>query len=585
MRDDAQQMPPEYQGKVADVVRSVVSQHAGVSVTDRDGIITFVNDCFCARTGYSRAELMGETHEKLESGMHHPEFFAEMRETLARGRTWRGSMCNRARSGEEFWEDVTIVPSIGPDGEPESYVSIRIVPTQQHTANEREIYRLAHSDSATGLPNRDALARSLVELVHPRSTPRFCGFLSLSIDEHATVNDAFGYSVGDELLAAVASRLGALQGDRARIGRTDAHTFGILLPRAGETEASAARECAALAARIEDTVAGPIELGAGMRVEISVSIGFVVFACATFSTQETFGVGHAGEIFKRAEIARKDALRAGGACRIKQFSDCMLTRAQTQVQLSNELRRALEADELRLHAQPIVDVERRVIAAEALVRWQHPARGLLLPDAFIPLAEQSGRVVDVGAWVFAQACATLQAWQRCPSTAALTLSVNLSEHEIRSAGLADRLCELIERYQLPPGRLQVELTERVWHRDVEATAALLRTLQGAGVTASLDDFGTGYSSLSYLRDLPIQQLKIDRSFVLSVANDPRSVAVTRAIVDLGRTFGLQVVAEGVETEAQFETLRVIGVDAFQGFLFSPAKPIEEPLLAGRLPDA
>lgn len=585
MRDDAQQTPPEAQAAVVDAVRSVVSDRTGVSVTDLDGIITFVNDCFCERSGYSRAELIGETHEKLESGIHHPAFFAEMREILASGGTWRANMCNRAKDGSEFWEDVTIVPTIGPDGLPERYVAIRIEPTLRHAANEREIYRLAHIDTVTGLPNRGALLRTILESADRSSPPKNCGFLSVSIDEHATVNDAFGFAVGDELLAVASSRLRALTGDQSLVGRVDAHTFGVLLPDAGGSEVCASRACAEVAERIRQSFSGPIDLGSGVRIEVSVSIGFVVFGCHVFAAQGIFGSGQADEVLKRADVARKSAVRAGGLHRVRQFSESMLVQAQDRAQFGHELRQAVKMGQLRLHAQPIVDADRRVVGAEALVRWLHPERGLLMPDEFIPLAEQSGRVVDVGAWVLDRACATLQAWQKCPSTAGITLSVNLSEHEIRTAGFAKRLRERVEHYGLAPGSLQVELTESTWHRDVESTAELLRSLLSAGVTASLDDFGTGYSSLSYLRDLPVQQLKIDRSFVSSVANDPRAVAVTRTIVDLGRTFGLQVVAEGVETEAQFETLRVIGVDAFQGFLFAPARPIEEPILAGMLPDA
>lgn len=585
MRDDAQQMPPEYQGAVADAVRSVVSDLTGVSVTDPDGVIQFVNDCFCERSGYSRTELLGTTHRKLDSGMHHPEFFVEMRATLARGETWRGTMCSRAKSGLDFWEDVTIVPTLGPDGLPESYVSIRIEPAPRHSANEREIYRLAHIDTATGLPNRSSLMRSVMELTDHGRSPRLCGFLSVSIDEHAAVNDAFGSAVGDELLMVACARLRELAGDCARIGRIEDFALGLLLPNAGDSAASAARACAEAAQRIAAELTKPVDLGGGVRAEASVSIGFVVFGGHELSARGVFGTWQADDILKRAEVARRSAMRAGGSYRVRQFTASMQAQTQERAQLGQELRQAIEANQLRLYAQPIVDAERCIVGAEALVRWLHPVRGLLLPDDFIPLAEQSGRVVDVGAWVLDRACGVLLAWQNCPSTAGLTLSVNLSEHEIRAAGFAEQVRDRVKRYGVLPGRLQVELTESMWHRDVASTVALLNALRDTGVSASLDDFGTGYSSLSFLRDLPVQQLKIDRSFVSTVANDQRSVAVTRTIVELGRTFGLQVVAEGVETEAQFETLRGIGVDAFQGFLFAPARPIEDPLLVGALPDA
>lgn len=575
MSGPAPKVPHETPAQILDAVRAAVSANTAVTVTDPQGVITFVNARFCELSGFTEAEMLGATHAMLGSGLHHAWFFAEMWQTISQGAIWRGEICSRTRSGLLLWEDVMIVPVLGAGDAIERYVSIRIEPTWQQLSNARDMHRLAYSDQATGLANRSSLLRTLAEHAAHNRSAAACGLVTVSIDEYSTLNDAFGFDAGDDLMAQAATKLRATLGSDAFVSRSGPSTFGVLLPLLGDCEARADAACRAIIGQLREALTGPTELSSGVRFSVSTSVGYVLFSCSSAAPPGLMVSRDAGEIVKCAEVARKRARLEGGSHRVCRFSACMLVRAQDRVRFATELREGIERGQLRLHAQPIVDARRRVIGAEALVRWAHPLRGELGPGDFIALAEQTGAIVDLGAWVLERACETLRDWSNSPGTRELTLSINVSERELRADGFTDRVKSQIERHDFARGRLRIELTESMWQRDIAYTAGLLHTLHELGVDTALDDFGTGYSSLSYLRTLPVSQLKVDRSFVAAITTDERSAAVTRAIVDMAGTMGLDVVAEGVEAEGQFELLRGMGVDAFQGFLFARPMPIEE----------
>ncbi|WP_336658539.1 putative bifunctional diguanylate cyclase/phosphodiesterase [Leucobacter sp. USHLN153] len=439
---------------------------------------------------------------------------------------------------------------------------------------EEEVRRLAYVDSVTGLGNRVAMLQEIDELgAPPREGRAFAAFLTASVDELSTVNDAFGFEAGDRLLLESSKRLRQLEGDGVSIARIGSNTFGVLLCDLGPDLAEAQRQVRSVIDRVLDLLVDIVDLGSGVTVGTGACLGYVIWAPedadlgSWLDARDYIVTNDANEIVKCSEIARKRSRRMNGQRRVQQFEQRMLDAVHERMMLVSELRSAIGESDLQLFAQPIVDRDRRVIGYEGLIRWQHGCHGLVPPDTFIPLAEQTGLIVEIGDFVLEEACRVLAGWAQREATRDWTFSINLSERELRVPDFVERVLGTAEKHGVPEGRLKLELTESVLHRDIDRTVRVLQTLREAGVMSSLDDFGTGYSSLSYLRQLPVQQLKIDRSFVSSIVDDAQAAAVTETIVQLGRIFDLQVVGEGVESEAQFQKLCELGVDAFQGYLF------------------
>ncbi|WP_432698303.1 bifunctional diguanylate cyclase/phosphodiesterase [Marinobacterium sp. YM272] len=542
-------------------IRMALDAHAIVAFTDAEGVITSVNDRFCLISKYPRDELIGRTHSVINSGVHPPEFFKELWQVISRGDIWNGEICNRAKDGSLYWVHTTIVPLSGPNGLPERYIAIRADVTKRKQA-EAEAQHLALHDALTGLPNRRLMKERLIQSIQTEARAGSHGaVLLLDLDNFKEVNDTFGHNQGDELLYQVAQRLADTVREGDTVTRLGGDEFVVLLSGVGQTREQAMTNVSVAGGKIESALARSFKL-ANSQVNITPSIGAVLFNRADDDYEE---------LIKQADIALYKA-KAAGRNRLCFFDPSLQEEAVRRSLLIRELRYAQERDELCLFYQPIVGEERQVIAMEALIRWKHSTKGLISPGEFIPLAEQSGLILPIGLWVLNTACRQLAEWSQNPQRAHWALAVNVSARQLNQEDFVDQVAAALSNSGAPADRLRLEITESMLQDNLEATVQKMTLIRELGVHFSLDDFGTGYSSLSYLKRLPLDVLKIDKSFVDGVLDDPNDTAIVSTILALAQTLELRVVAEGVETVEQMDLLVEKGCRFFQGYLFG--KPAE-----------
>ena len=439
-----------------------------------------------------------------------------------------------------------------------------LVDITQRKADEAEIEHLAFYDPLTQLPNRrllvDRLQKALV--VCARNQHRGA-ILFVDLDDFKTLNDTQGHDVGDQLLQQVAGRLLTCVRAGDTVARLGGDEFVVMLEELSESSQDAATQAEVIGQKILAALAPPYLL-AGHEHHSTGSVGGTPFS----EHRETVD-----DLLKRADLAMYQA-KAAGRNTLRFFDPRMQAVVTARAILEVELRRGVREGQFVLHYQPQVDGEGRVTGAEALVRWQHPRRGLVAPAEFIPLAEETGLIESLGQWVLEAACAQLLAWSARPETAHLTLSMNVSAREFRHPEYVARALATIDRTGVNPQKLMLEFTESLLPDDLEETIAKMTAMKAHGERFSLDDFGTGYSSLSYLKHLPLDQLKIDQSFVRDLLTDPNDAAFARTIMALGQSLGLAVIAEGVETVEQRDFLAQQGCRAFQGYLFGRPGPVE-----------
>ena len=425
-------------------------------------------------------------------------------------------------------------------------------------AAEREIRRLAFFDPLTGLANRRMLTERLRQaLTNHAGEKRHGALIFIDLDNFKTLNDTRGHQHGDRLLRQVAQRLQSCVRDSDAVARIGGDEFVIMMEDIGSSAADAARYAESAGYKILHALNEAYQLG-GDETHSTPSIGIALFDTASDDIDE---------VLKCADLAMYQAKEAGRNT-LRFFDPAILTRVSEQSALEVELRRALKDRQFSLHFQPQFDRLGRIVGAEALLRWFHPERGMVSPADFIPVAERSGLILPIGRWVMANACEQLSAWQRDPATRGITLAVNVSARQFRHPDFVAEVEQVMRDYDTPPELLQIELTESLLLDDMEEAIGRMQRLRSLGVEFALDDFGTGYSSLSYLKRLPLSQLKIDRSFVRDVLTDPNDAAITRTIIALGRSLGLEVLAEGVETAEQHRFLMEQGCDVFQGYLLA-----------------
>ena len=526
--------------------------------------IVFVNDAFERLTGYSSHEVLGQTPRMLQGRRTQRPELERIRTALEAAQPVRAELINYKKDGTPFWLELDIVPVNYFSRGLTHWVAIARDITQRKVS-EDEIEHLAFYDALTQLPNRQLLMDRLERAVqNDASQPRTGALMFIDLDHFKVLNDTLGHSRGDMLLQQVAARLANCMRLSDTVARLGGDEFVVMIEDLRETVDYATRQLRQVGEKILATLSEPYDL-AGHQHHGTCSIGITVF------TEKDNVVG---DLLKQADLAMYQA-KASGRNALCFFDPDMQAVATANAALSSQLRQGLRQQEFVLHYQPQVGTDGRVFGAEALVRWHHPERGLVMPSDFIAQAEESSLILPLGLWVLETACEQLARWATQPETATLSISVNVSARQFRHPEFVELLMTLIERHQVSPRCLKLELTESLLAEGMEITIAKMGLLKNAGVTLSIDDFGMGYSALSYLKYLPLDQLKIDRTFVKDVLTDPNDAAIARTIIGLAQSLGLDVIAEGVETAAQRDWLQRYGCERFQGYLFCKALPIED----------
>ncbi|MBF0371930.1 MAG: EAL domain-containing protein, partial [Alphaproteobacteria bacterium] len=540
--------------------RVLESTNEGVLVTDAGQRIVHVNPAFTRLTGYAADEVIGAKPSVLASGRHAPDFYASMHHVLNHVGSWQGEIWNRKKSGEMFAEWLNISAVRDEAGQVTHYVAVFSDITLRKR-NEERLNHQANHDPLTNLPNRtlfhERLNRALARAGRTRQT---VALLFIDLDHFKEVNDSRGHLVGDMLLQAVAERLGSSTRQGDTVARLAGDEFTVILEEIVDF-----RDAAVVAQKMVHRLAEPFELG-GQRLSLTTSVGIALFP--SDSTDGHSLLRKADEAMYRAKKQGKNGY---------QFHDETLNvQAFERLALESSLRHALDRDEFTLYYQPIHETATgRIVAAEALLRWNHPEAGLALPAQFLSAALEAGLMLPIGRWVLTAACRQLALWKA--SGLDIRLSINLAHQQLHQFDLVETIAETLRQTGADPARLEIELAEGALfgaERTQEALPVLQR-LRGLGVRVSVDDFGTGYSSFGQLRRLPLDALKIDQSFVRDIGNDADDARIITAIVAIAHSLRLGVIAEGVETSEQLAFLRRQNCELAQGFLFSRPMPIRD----------
>lgn len=540
----------------------------GIITTDANNKILTVNKAFTEITGYKAEEVVGKNPRILASGTTNKAFYKNMWQQIIDKGYWQGEVLNRRKDGEFFSERLSISTVRDQDGKITQHIGI-ISDLSEHKLAEQRIEFLSNFDPLTQLPNRNLLRdRSKLALAAAKRSKTAMALIYLDLDRFKIVNESLGPSIGDALLKELAKRL--LNGLRPEdtLSRQGGDEFIILLP---ETDAEGA---AHVAKKLLDIVSKPFTF-AEQRIIMTSSIGIAEFPQDGDSFEQ---------LAQSADAALYRAKQAGRN-NFQFFTQQMHEQAYKVLQIENELRQALEQNEFELYYQPQVDaISSKIIGAEALIRWQHPKRGLVMPSNFIPIAEESSLINEIGGWVLITALQQLAKWQAA-GIAIVPVAVNLSIVQFRQDSLFESICSALRETKLDPAMLELEMTESVAMEDSERTIRVLDRLSALGVQLSIDDFGTGYSSLTYLKRFKINKLKIDQSFIRDMEHYPEDAAIIIAIIGMAKGLAFKTIAEGVETEPQLEFLRQNHCDQIQGYLFSkpvPAKDFELLLRKGAI---
>ncbi|QYF92425.1 EAL domain-containing protein [Massilia sp. PAMC28688] len=533
--------------------RIIEDSDQGVLITDSRERIVSVNSAFTRITGYSPLEAIGQTPDLLRASMHDATFRTKLRAAMTGDGSWRGEIIGKRKNGELFPQSVTI-SVVRDDAGAITHTFSLFSDISVHKDAEARMQRMANYDSLTGLPNRVLFSSLLGDvLVQARGGSQFGGVMVVEVARIGTISDTLGHDIANELICEIGRRFRqALRGDDI-LARLEANKLAIAIGRIEKRE-----HVAKVAQKLLATLAAPMTIG-GHTLQAGARIGI--------ATWPDDGMDCAS-LVRLADVAMARCSDAED-CRFLFYHAEMDQRAKDHMRMEGELRAALAGGQLELHYQPKLSLRSgRIVGAEALLRWRHPERGMVSPCVFIPLAEESGLILDIGSWVLDDACRQIRQW-RDQGLDMPPVAVNLSARQF-DAHLPARVQAVLRKHGVQPGQLMLEITESLLVQGADAVVSIMNELVAMGMGLALDDFGTGYSSLAYLKRFPISTLKIDRSFVVGLPHEANDCAIARAIVTMAQQLRQEIVAEGVETADQMAFLRDLGCDQLQGYLFSPA---------------
>ena len=531
----------------------------GVLVSDRRGVIVHVNRALVEITGYPVEEVLGRRPNMFKSGRHGPEFYQAIFKSLEESGEWHGEIWNRRKSGEIYPQWQTVRSITDDKGQVSHYVAV-FSDISAIKNSQTELARLVHHDPLTDLPNRLLFTdRTEQTLASAQRHQTGCALLMIDLDHFKIINDSLGHNVGDLLLKAVAERLLRVFGKGFTVARLGGDEFAVLVDSCAQTS-----QAAGLAQQVLEVMKGPFDVDKH-QLFISASVGISVFPSDALNAEQ---------LLRNADSAlfkAKSSGREGYAL----YTEELTAHAQYRVEVASDLRRALEQHELRVYYQPVHDLKSsRLIGVEALVRWEHPLRGLLSPGEFIPIAERTGLIAEIDAWVLEQACWQMVQWQAAGVELSF-VAVNISSRLFARPELFSLVSTVLADTGLDPALLELEVTESAVMDNSQVALEQMHRLRVLGLRLAIDDFGTGFSSLLRLKRLPVQKLKIDQGFVAGLPGDNDDVAIVRAVIALGQSMGLEVHAEGIEQVEQAQFLLDLNCNLGQGYWFGRPMPARD----------
>jgi len=531
----------------------------GVLVTDNRGGIVHVNRALVEITGYQAEEVLGRRPNMFKSGRHGPEFYQAIFKSIAESGDWHGEIWNRRKSGEVYPQWQTVRPIIDDKGQVSHYVAV-FSDISAIKNSQTELARLVHHDPLTDLPNRLLFTdRTEQALAAAQRHQTGCALLMIDLDHFKIINDSLGHNVGDLLLKAVAERLQSVFGKGFTVARLGGDEFAVLVDSCSQTS-----QAAVLAQQVLEVMKSAFDVDKH-QLFVSASVGISVYPSDALNAEQ---------LLRNADSAlfkAKSAGREGYAL----YTEELTAHAQYRIEVASDLRRALEQQELRVYYQPVHDLQTcRLIGVEALVRWEHPLRGLLSPGEFIPIAERTGLIAEIDAWVLEHACWQMVQWQATGVELSF-VAVNISSRLFTRPELYTLVSTVLADTGLDPALLELEVTESAVMDNSQVALEQMHRLRALGLRLAIDDFGTGFSSLLRLKRLPVQKLKIDQGFVAGLPGDNDDVAIVRAVIALGQSMGLQVHAEGIEQVEQAQFLLDHDCNLGQGYWFGRPMPAKD----------